>query len=608
MQARLKSRNVDLSSSSRMLLIGLGASAAAGAALLLPILLYHHFVDSRKSNALAALTFCCTLTFALLLALLVPIDIMLSSSTWSSSVETTEEVNSSMGPSVAEAAAAAHASNISSAFTPAGAAAAAAAAAGWAALKSATLPLTSEQLQRMYFILGLAAFSCCFVLTPAAIFYATESSKRQAHDVDEYDSPPCDVFFPTLKKTCYFMLGLGVVLLVLLALRPGMPSPSFLKPGEALEEPWRVQEEQQQRQQPRDIEKNNVASLMAAAAAAASAAAATATAAAAQAAAAARRVDSEAVQLYTAQLLGVQKTAQVVWTVFGAYGLVALPLKWLRRGASTQQQQREVQQEIASFRDQQRRLQSKYAGNMSVMTFKDKEKLEKLKAQQRFCTERNYKLQEAEQGRRPAYSVLCRLMLPFRRTYPPTDLWLVCCWLLLLLFGGLCGLLEILPRCLEVHKGTSELKQHMQSVRGGGSSPQVLLLLSALLAHHILAAGLCIFTVPPQYASFGNQTFVPQNGSDAISCSLHAAAAGNACRPTIFAAALSRVAFASPMLATILYCSNWAFLVVAVSCLVHFAFFRWRPPNVFKPQQCSRSAEDLEDMAAVDESARLLGV
>ncbi|KAL8446704.1 hypothetical protein Emag_004652 [Eimeria magna] len=630
-----------------MLLFGLGASAAACAALLLPILLYHYFVDSRKSNTLAAFTFCCTLTSALLLALLVPLDIVLSSSTGSLSVKTVEEVNSPLAPSLAEAAAAAHASNVSSAFTPAGAAAAAAAAAGWAALKSATLSLTSEHLQRMYSVLGLAVFFCCFVLTPAAIFYATELNKRQArscvtfgHEVDEYDSPPCDVLFPTLKKTCYFVLGLGALLLVLLSLRPGMPSPSFIKPGEVLEEPRLIREQQQQ--QSNDLEKTNLASIMAAAAAAASAAAATATEAATRAAAAAGRVDSEAVQLYTAQLLGVQKAA--VWTVFGAFGLVALPFKWLRRGASTQQQQREVQQKIASLRDQQRRLQSKYAGNMSAMTFTDKERLEMLKAQQCFCTERNYKLQEAEQGRRPAYSVLCRLMLPFRRTvglsllsllllmlfslgtYPPADLWLVCCWLLLLLFGGLCGLLEILPRCLEAHKGASELKQHLQSVRGGGSSPQVLLVLSALLAHHILAAGLCIFTVAPQYASFGNQSFVPQNGSDAIRCSLHAAASGNTCQPTIFAAALSRVAFvgsllptakrqlhrltiaSSPMLATISYCSDWAFLVVAVSCLVYFAFFHWRSPNASRPQQSIESAEDLEDMAAVDESARLLGV
>ncbi|KAL8431298.1 hypothetical protein ACSSS7_005383 [Eimeria intestinalis] len=555
---------------------------------------------------------------------------MLSSSTWSSSAETTEEVHSSLGPSVAEAAAAAHASNASSAFTPPAAAAAAAAAAGWAALKSATLPLTTEHLQRMYLILGLAAFFCCFVLTPAAIFYAIESDKRQAHDVDDYDSPPCDVFFPTLKKSCYFMLGLGAVLLVLLALRPGMPSPSFLKPEKALEEPRQTEVEQQQ-QQPNGFAKNNVAGIVAAAAAAASAAASTATAAAARAAAAARRVDSEAVQLYTAQLLGVQKTgngfwptymngptgavwlvfgcaAQAVWTVFGAFGLVALPFKWLRRYASTQQQQREVQREIASLRDQQRRLQSKYAGNMSAMTFKDKEKLEKLKAQQRFCTERNYKLQEAEQGRRPAYSVLCRLLLPFRRTVGLS--------LLALLLLMLVSLGTVLVRRL----ANSQCGWRCGFAAPGSESPptpadttlmllsSVLLLLSALLAHHVLAAGLCIFTVAPQYASFGNQTFVPQNGSDAISCSLHAAAAGNACRPTIFAAALSRVAFASPMLATILYCSDWAFLAVAISCLVYFVFFRWRSPSASKSNQSSRSAEDLEDMAAVDESARLLGV
>ncbi|KAL8438015.1 hypothetical protein Efla_003555 [Eimeria flavescens] len=596
------------------------------------MLLYYHFVDSKKSSGVAAVTFCCTLTFALLLALLVPIDIMLATSAGSPSTQSSKELNQPAAPSVAEAAAAAHASNVSSAFTPASAAAAAAAAAGWAALKSATLPLTSEQLQRTYFFLSVAVFFCCFVLTPSAVFYASESNRRRAQDVDAYDSPPCEVFFSALKKSCFFMVGLGVVLLLLLAMRPGMPSPTFLKPGEVATQ----QEQQQQQQQPAVLQYSSAAGIMAAAAAAASAAAATATAAAARAAAAARRVDSEAVQLYTAQLLGVQKTgvdsllylgacflcaAQVVWTVFGAYGLVALPFKWLSKRPSTEQQQREVQQEIASLRDQQRRLQSKYTGHLSAMSPQDRAKLEMLKTQQRLCTERNYKLQEAEQGRRSAYSVLCRLMQPLRKTlalslllllllmlYPPSDLWLVCCWLLLLLFGGLWGLLEMLPRLSEARKGSSDLKQHMQSVKDGGSSPQVLLLLSALLAHHILAAGLCIFTVAPQYASFGNQTFVPENGSDPISCSLHAAAAGTTCQLTIFAAALSRVAFASPVLAAILFCSNWVFLAVAVGCLVYFFFFRWRSPTDSQRSHRDRGAAYLEDMAAVDESARLLGV
>lgn len=172
-------RNVDVVSSSAMLLVGVGASAAAGAALVLPMLLYYHFVDRKKSNAVAALTFCCTLTFTLLLALLVPIDIMYASSTGTGSAQGTEEARNPLAPSVTEAAAAAHASNASSAFTPAGAAAAAAAAAGWAALKSATLPLTPELLQRMYFSLSLFVFMSCFLLTPAAIFYANESNKRR---------------------------------------------------------------------------------------------------------------------------------------------------------------------------------------------------------------------------------------------------------------------------------------------------------------------------------------------------------------------------------------------------------------------------------------------
>lgn len=49
--------------------------------------------------------------------------------------------------------------------------------------------------------------------------------------------------------------------------------------------------------------------------------------------------------------------AQVVWIVFGAFGLATLPFAWLYRGLSTQQKQRQVQHEIATLREQQRQLQ-----------------------------------------------------------------------------------------------------------------------------------------------------------------------------------------------------------------------------------------------------------
>lgn len=49
--------------------------------------------------------------------------------------------------------------------------------------------------------------------------------------------------------------------------------------------------------------------------------------------------------------------AQVVWIVFGAFGLATLPFAWLYRGLSTQQKQRQVQHEIAALREQQRQLQ-----------------------------------------------------------------------------------------------------------------------------------------------------------------------------------------------------------------------------------------------------------
>lgn len=152
------------------------------------------------------------------------------------------------------------------------------------------------------------AISCVFVLF------------LQVQDVDEDDSLPCETLFVALRKTGFFVLALCAVLLLLLALRPGMPSPAFLRP-EKIALPSVAPEQQQRR--PPNPEGTSPASLMAAAAAAASAAAATASAAAARAAAAAMRVDSEAVQLYTAQLLGVHKTGVDSLLFLGACFLCA---------------------------------------------------------------------------------------------------------------------------------------------------------------------------------------------------------------------------------------------------------------------------------------------
>ncbi|CDJ48364.1 hypothetical protein, conserved [Eimeria brunetti] len=547
-----------------MLLMGLGAAAAAGAAFVLPLLLYYHFVDRRKSTPIAALSFCFTLTFALLLALLVPIDIM-QASTANSSATGKDGASERLQqpPSVAEAAAAAHASNTAAAaFTPAGAAAAAAAAAGWAALKKATLPLTPEVLQQLYLFLGIAVFLCCFILTPAAIFYANENNRKRVQYV--ITSTMFTVY------CCSQVAGATPFRAVIVGLshcftpddskmRPGMPPPAFFRPESPSGQQQRMQQQEQEKGSP--VGKSSVG-LMAAAAAAASAAAATASAAAAAAAAAAQRVDSDAVQLYTAQLLGVHKTgvdsllylgacflcgAQVVWIIFGAFGLACLPIAWLQRRPSTQQQQEQLQHAITAIREQQRLLQSKYAGGRQMSPL-DAETFQQLRAQQRICSENKYKLQ-------------ARIFFSF-------------------------------PGISDSENGSG------MSVSREDQAPLRILGLG-LYRVHGAAGEMLAPQAAPQYASFGNQTFVPQNGSDAITCSLHAAAAGTSCRLTVFAAALSRVAFVGVLL-----------------CLVYVAACQRAVPLHSSAWDCQQrtlaearaGAGDLDDLAAVDESARLIGV
>ncbi|CDJ35401.1 uncharacterized protein EMH_0025840 [Eimeria mitis] len=428
-----------------------------------------------------------------------------------------------------------------------------------------------------------------------------------------------------------------------------MPPPTFLRP----EVPAGPQQRMQQ-QEPREgnPSETSPAGLMAAAAAAASAAAATASAAAAAAAAAAQRVDSDAVQLYTAQLLGVHKTgvdsllylgacflcgAQGVWIIFGAFGLACLPLAWLqRRAAAAAAAAQRVDSDAVQLYTAQL-LGVHKTGVDSLLYLGACFLCGGAKALVGTAT----KICETKFGCIPLLAVqlealvsaLHLLSLHFGSVGAAAQ----GVWIIFGAFGLACLPLAWLQRRPSTEQLQQQLQHAISAIReqqrllqnkyagGRQMSPsdaetfqqlraqqrmcsekkyklQVLLLMSSLLAHLVLAAGLCLFTAAPQYASFGNQTFVPQNGSDAITCSLHAAAAGTSCRLTVFAAALSRVAFVGVLL-----------------CLIYVAACRRAVPShsgAWDSQQqrttagaaARAAAGDLDDLAVVDESARLIGV
>nr|CEL69720.1 TPA: Probable lysosomal cobalamin transporter,related [Neospora caninum Liverpool] len=330
---------------------------------------------------------------------------------------------------------------------------------------------------------------------------------------------------------------------------------------------------------------------------------------------------------------------QLGWVLAGAYGMAALPVLWLRGRMTPQQQQREVQREVAEIREQQRQLQSKYVNagdgaSLTAMSEKDRAKLLELRTQQQQFTERTYRLQEEEQQQSGCLAFLYRgVLLPFRWTFGVVFfvLSLVAAGALFLaLFQRLefsrctysCGFVldddATAQRDSVFFNPLDELLVHLsqffpadfllvgvyiallflcllygifslrlrictktcEPVRRGRTPPESLLILCFLLVHFLLAASLALLSMAPRYASFGAQTFSPSNGSDPIPCSLQATATGEetSCRMSFFAAVFSRAAIAYPSFANFFFFSNWVFLGIYALCVLHCLLTRRKQP------------------------------
>ncbi|PHJ25174.1 lysosomal cobalamin protein [Cystoisospora suis] len=195
-----------------------------------------------------------------------------------------------------------------------------------------------------------------------------------------------------------------------------------------------------------------------------------------------------------------------------------------------------------------------------------------------------------KKGCAPTTATWCSHVYVCMVQFFPADLFLIGVYVALLFFSLLYGLLS-LPR-LRVFN-----KTFWNRICPRRTSPEILLILCFFLVHMLLAASLALLTMAPRYASFGSQTFSPQNGSDELPCSLQVAAGSttiggeggtgetyrhkeNACQMSFFAAVFSRAAIAYPSFSNFFFFSDWVFLGVYVLCLIHCVLIRTKQPYI----------------------------
>lgn len=141
----------------------------------LPLVLYYHYVDGKRSTAFAAIAFSCTIASALLLTLLVPLDIC-----YAATAEATRSGDAAAEPVDSLSRGESDSPSLrGSAADGVPALGFFAASKVLASLGSSGVLLTRELLLNAYLAAAAALVCCSFVLTPAAIFHATAKNKQR---------------------------------------------------------------------------------------------------------------------------------------------------------------------------------------------------------------------------------------------------------------------------------------------------------------------------------------------------------------------------------------------------------------------------------------------
>jgi len=288
-----------------------------------------------------------------------------------------------------------------------------------------------------------------------------------------------------------------------------------------------------------------------------------------------------------------------VWITYTAYGLSSFPIGLLKGKRHLAEEASDIQSDLDHTREQARAISSKYMTGKK-MSAKDEKQLDLLKRQEKMLARRNQQIAVSARGCAKIanackpfvfifgiilflVSVLifvsilltlidkvtnsCGVKCGFFAQYPeisnPVDLLL---WHLAPYFpmdyvvlGSLIGYIFFCTLNGVVKIGVRFLWVHLYDIKPRRTPPQGLLLTAIILMLALLVLNMEILTVAPRYASYGTQTYLPENSTELAPCSNTAPPAN--CTMTQIGTFVAIIQFGTPFFGNVYYYAMWVFIV-----------------------------------------------
>eukprot|EP01017_Pseudomicrothorax_dubius_P009133 TRINITY_DN13058_c0_g1_i1.p1 TRINITY_DN13058_c0_g1~~TRINITY_DN13058_c0_g1_i1.p1 ORF type:complete len:508 (-),score=114.09 TRINITY_DN13058_c0_g1_i1:835-2358(-) len=291
------------------------------------------------------------------------------------------------------------------------------------------------------------------------------------------------------------------------------------------------------------------------------------------------------------------------WVIYGSYGLGSLPFYLLKGSKSLKDTKDELVNDLAKIRGKYRAIQEKYLRSHSKISKADQRSLNNLKKQEKMLNARQEKIGQIEIG---SLQKVFKVLEPFRIL-----LGLVCLgFSAIILFslamttvdkfvnskcGLSCGFIIERPQFLNptdallvysskifpldyiffalfvfyitiaciygiVRIGIKILCFTVFEIRKEATTPQALLIMAFIVKLIIFLLSTQVFTLSPQYSTFGSQVYRSNNGEQ-VHCSLDVIQSEpGACRMTNISIFYNKISVSLPFFSTIFFIANGAYI------------------------------------------------
>ncbi|XP_072016820.1 probable lysosomal cobalamin transporter [Amphiura filiformis] len=292
--------------------------------------------------------------------------------------------------------------------------------------------------------------------------------------------------------------------------------------------------------------------------------------------------------------------------VYTSYGMSAWPIDNIRGFRNAKEELQEVQDEARANKEQRRHIRKKYRENRKKMSSRDKDRLDNLQDEEDLIQRKERHLVTIQKSLwykcgvcwRPFQVVLGIALIPMgilvfisliltsvdrfkhslgaktgyvlpERHYPnPIDMFLLLCQqvfpldyiffvglVVYFLFASMAGIrrIGIWFCCVKMYK-----------IRPHKTKPQGLLFLCLIMMCVILALNVMLYTLAPEYMTYGNQKYIPSNSTTPVQCTT----AIKDCTMTVTTALLTKFVFQLWFFGACYYWANWVFLAFILIALL----------------------------------------